>query len=124
MFKLKAEKNVFRRGLAGSAPARVPLAYELHSAPRGTDRPDGSKRAPILFLHGFLGSKRENKPVSSHRVLVLIAPFSRKLSRELSRDVYTLVLSFVQINLASLISNRIYETTEIQAITLAITMST
>jgi pimeloyl-ACP methyl ester carboxylesterase len=64
MFKINVKQIVFKRGLAGSAAARVPLAYELHSSPKGAEVQKERKGAPILFLHGFLGSKRENRPVS------------------------------------------------------------
>ncbi|EPS31446.1 hypothetical protein PDE_06401 [Penicillium oxalicum 114-2] len=66
------------RGIAGS---RVRLAYELHKA-SGHNKPtrQADRAPPILFLHGFLGSKRENRQVS------------KKLARDLSRDVYVLDL--------------------------------
>ncbi|KAJ6092933.1 Alpha/Beta hydrolase protein [Penicillium sp. IBT 16267x] len=63
--------------VAGLA-ARVPLAYELLSATSGKHAPKPNKKSPILFLHGFLGSKRENRHVS------------RLLAKDLARDVYTL----------------------------------
>ncbi|KAJ5672382.1 Alpha/Beta hydrolase protein [Penicillium longicatenatum] len=62
---------------AAGLAARVPLAYELLSAGKHA-KPN--KKSPILFLHGFLGSKRENRHVS------------RLLAKDLTRDVYTLDL--------------------------------
>ncbi|KAJ5647586.1 alpha/beta hydrolase [Penicillium lividum] len=59
--------------------ARVPLAYEILSA-TGKKVFQPNKKSPILFLHGFLGSKRENRHVS------------RLLAKDLTRDVYTLDL--------------------------------
>lgn len=60
------------------APVRVPLVYELHQPREPSVRRD-SALPPLLFLHGFLGSKRENREVC------------RMLANELSRDVYALV---------------------------------
>jgi hypothetical protein len=42
----------------------VPLAYELLEPSRPSTRGHDSKNAPILFLHGFLGSKKNNRSVS------------------------------------------------------------
>ncbi|KAJ5709910.1 Alpha/Beta hydrolase protein [Penicillium malachiteum] len=66
------------RSLSGLATGRVPLAFELLRAksPQGS----ATQKSPILFLHGFLGSKRENRHVS------------RLLAKDLGRDVYTLDL--------------------------------
>lgn len=107
--RIYAKQTHFKRGLTGSAATRVPLAYELHSSPKGAGVSESKKTTPILFLHGFLGSKRENRPVSRYAIpitvllaFVLTAPFSRKLASELSRDVYTLVLSFIHIKSTSL----------------------
>ncbi|KAH8426751.1 alpha/beta fold hydrolase [Aspergillus melleus] len=62
---------------ASRATSRVPLAYEVHEPKsKGPDE----HRPPIIFLHGFLGSKRENARVS------------RLLSQDLSRRVFALDL--------------------------------
>ncbi|KAF7591436.1 hypothetical protein BBP40_001538 [Aspergillus hancockii] len=63
----------------GSRAPRVPLAYELHR-PRNARPPDFTNKRPIVFLHGFLGSKRENKRVS------------KLLAQDLSREVFCLDL--------------------------------
>ncbi|KAJ5573716.1 Alpha/Beta hydrolase protein [Penicillium hispanicum] len=90
-----AAQSVFRRTLSGVASARVPLAYELHG-PQNTKNPEDE--SPILFLHGFLGSKRENRSasrnISCDRTFAsLIFPaLSRSLARNLSRRVYALDL--------------------------------
>ncbi|PYH46827.1 alpha/beta-hydrolase [Aspergillus saccharolyticus JOP 1030-1] len=65
-------------------PARVRIAYELHHPhhSRHHDHPLPQKRpptAPILFLHGFLVSKRENRQIS------------RQLAKDTSRTVYALM---------------------------------
>ncbi|KAL4883759.1 Alpha/Beta hydrolase protein [Aspergillus karnatakaensis] len=87
-------RNTFRRLYStvricpsdhASQSPRVDLAFDLHTtpAPRGSaacSTPKSTEKAPILFLHGFLGSKRENK-ISS-----------RKLAQELGRPVYALDL--------------------------------
>ncbi|KAL5358363.1 Alpha/Beta hydrolase protein [Aspergillus floccosus] len=67
------------RALHTSIPSQrhvVPLAYEVH----GRVRPNSSHHDPIIFLHGFLGSKRENRRVS------------RLLAHDLSRPVFALDL--------------------------------
>ncbi|KAJ5895216.1 Alpha/Beta hydrolase protein [Penicillium taxi] len=38
---------------------RIPLAFELHNPRKGIHL---LTESPIIFLHGFLGSKRENRP--------------------------------------------------------------
>ncbi|KAK2787196.1 hypothetical protein FQN53_005620 [Emmonsiellopsis sp. PD_33] len=58
----------------GSINARVPLAYEVHGIK------SGEQADPIIFLHGFLGSKRENRSVSS------------LLAKDLSTQVFALDL--------------------------------
>jgi hypothetical protein len=57
----------FMHTSTASRASKVPLAYELHS-PLHTSRnqPDLTSQGPIVFLHGFLGSKRENKGVSKY----------------------------------------------------------
>ncbi|KAJ5083804.1 Alpha/Beta hydrolase protein [Penicillium angulare] len=67
------------QSLTGLA-SRVPLAYELLRAGSRRQVSKPSTKPPILFLHGFLGSKRENRHVS------------RLLAKDLTRDVYTLDL--------------------------------
>ncbi|KAJ5355162.1 uncharacterized protein N7496_012374, partial [Penicillium cataractarum] len=66
--------------MSSLAASRVRLAYELHRATKSHTSTRLANHAPILFLHGFLGSKRENRQMS------------RNLAKELSRDVYALDL--------------------------------
>jgi hypothetical protein len=48
-----------------AATSRVALAYELHSlTPADCKNLGANKHVPIIFLHGFLGSKRENRRMS------------------------------------------------------------
>ncbi|OJJ72633.1 hypothetical protein ASPBRDRAFT_64984 [Aspergillus brasiliensis CBS 101740] len=63
-----------------TAARRIPLAYELHRPPTSNSSIShiSTPATPILFLHGFLGSKRENRHVS------------RLLAKDLSRPVYAL----------------------------------
>ncbi|CEJ57687.1 hypothetical protein PMG11_06371 [Penicillium brasilianum] len=68
------------RSMSSLAASRVRLAYELHRASKSHASTRLAKHTPILFLHGFLGSKRENRQMS------------RNLATELSRDVYALDL--------------------------------
>ncbi|GIK07143.1 hypothetical protein Aspvir_002798 [Aspergillus viridinutans] len=64
-----------------AATTRVALAYELHSlTPAGCKNLDDDKHVPIIFLHGFLGSKRENRRIS------------KLLARDLSRPVFAVDL--------------------------------
>ncbi|KAK7398000.1 hypothetical protein QQX98_012628 [Neonectria punicea] len=53
-----------------------PLAYDLHEP--ASPRTDKAK-APILFLHGLFGSKKNNRGIS------------KALARDLGRCVYALV---------------------------------
>ncbi|KAL5336733.1 Alpha/Beta hydrolase protein [Aspergillus crustosus] len=81
-------RHLSRRNV--SASTRIRLAYELFSPPRGSAAGHISKgsthettadivtASPILFLHGFLGSKRENRYISS------------LLARDLFRPVYAI----------------------------------
>ncbi|KAE8359500.1 Alpha/Beta hydrolase protein [Aspergillus caelatus] len=66
---------------ARTRTSRVPLAYELHT-PRHANRTqsDLTNQNPIIFLHGFLGSKRENRGVG------------KSLAQDLSRQVFCLDL--------------------------------
>ncbi|RSL91920.1 hypothetical protein CEP52_014117 [Fusarium oligoseptatum] len=76
--------TVGRQGLqAASARIRLysqavgPLVYDLHEPPRPiTDK----RKAPILFLHGLFGSKKNNRAIS------------KALARDLGRYVYALDL--------------------------------
>lgn len=58
-----------------------PLAYDLHE-PARPKTPD-AKQAPIIFLHGLFGSKKNNRGISK---------CSRALARDLGRWVYALDL--------------------------------
>ncbi|KAK9577587.1 hypothetical protein V6Z90_009266 [Aspergillus fumigatus] len=63
------------------ATSRVALAYELHShTPAGCENLRAKKHVPLIFLHGFLGSKRENRRIS------------KLLARDLSRPVFAVDL--------------------------------
>ncbi|EAW20380.1 putative alpha/beta hydrolase [Aspergillus fischeri NRRL 181] len=63
------------------ATSRVALAYELHSlTPADCKHLSANKHVPIIFLHGFLGSKRENRRIS------------KLLARDLSRPVFAVDL--------------------------------
>ncbi|KAE8554089.1 hypothetical protein EYB25_002627 [Talaromyces marneffei] len=74
------------RAIHTSTPLRrssvVPLAHEIHHGVNSLNSPSRASHDnnPIIFLHGFLGSKRENKAVS------------RLLARDLSRQVFALDL--------------------------------
>ncbi|ORY72041.1 Alpha/Beta hydrolase protein [Pseudomassariella vexata] len=60
-----------------SSSSRVPLAFEHHKPPKdGRHHQD----APIIFMHGLFGSKKNNRSVS------------KVLARDLKRHVYTLDL--------------------------------
>ncbi|KAI1500912.1 Alpha/Beta hydrolase protein [Biscogniauxia marginata] len=63
---------------SGATGARVPLVYDHHEPPKsdGRDRQD----APIIFMHGLFGSKKNNRGVS------------KVLARDLKRHVYALDL--------------------------------
>ncbi|GFF66323.1 putative alpha/beta hydrolase [Aspergillus lentulus] len=64
-----------------AATSRVALAYELHSlTPADCKNLGANKHGPIIFLHGFLGSKRENRRMS------------KLLARDLSRPVFAVDL--------------------------------
>ncbi|KAI1096839.1 alpha/beta-hydrolase [Rostrohypoxylon terebratum] len=60
-----------------STSSTVPLAYDHHEPPKGGARPQD---APIIFMHGLFGSKKNNRSVS------------RVLARDLRRHVYTVDL--------------------------------
>ncbi|PYI08350.1 alpha/beta-hydrolase [Aspergillus sclerotiicarbonarius CBS 121057] len=72
--------------------ARVPLAFELHNPPNRAvaHRPTTTTTSPILFLHGFLGSKRENRHISRELANRVPVTVYRLLAQDLSRPVYTL----------------------------------
>lgn len=71
-----------------------PLAYDLHepASPR-TDK----KKAPILFLHGLFGSKKNNRGISKlvessrSSLSCMTNNPHRALARDLGRYVYALV---------------------------------
>ncbi|CRG90005.1 Ankyrin repeat, PH and SEC7 domain containing protein secG [Talaromyces islandicus] len=67
------------------AASRVPLAYDLHS-PRESGLHGNT--TPIIFMHGFLGSKRENRKVSNANLILSW----RLLSNDLSKQVFTVDL--------------------------------
>lgn len=56
-----------------SSTSRVSLAYEQHEPPKGGRSP---KDAPIIFMHGLFGSRKNNRSVS------------KVLARDLKRHVY------------------------------------
>ncbi|RAH46063.1 putative alpha/beta hydrolase [Aspergillus brunneoviolaceus CBS 621.78] len=74
-----------------AAAARVQLAYELHHHHRQPPRISSSSSpstSPILFLHGFLGSKRENRTISRQALPSRLG----QLAKDTSRSVYALDL--------------------------------
>lgn len=52
------------RTISSLASTRVRLAYELHRASKHDATTRLANNTPVLFLHGFLGSKRENRQMS------------------------------------------------------------
>ncbi|OBT66030.1 hypothetical protein VE03_03161 [Pseudogymnoascus sp. 23342-1-I1] len=50
-----------------------PLSFDLHESPRGDE-----KGAPIIFMHGLFGSRKNNRTIS------------KVLARDLGRNVYAL----------------------------------
>lgn len=68
-----AAAPIFRRGCRGpirvlaarrlysSASETVPLAYDLHAPAKPVS---DKESAPILFLHGLFGSKKNNRSIS------------------------------------------------------------
>jgi len=63
-----------RRGYGSIA--RVPLAFDLHEPSQGCN----PKHAPIVFMHGLFGSKKNNRSIS------------KALARDLGRAVYAVDL--------------------------------
>jgi hypothetical protein len=45
---------------AYSSTSRVPLAFDLHKPAKGCD----PRKAPIIFMHGLFGSKKNNRSIS------------------------------------------------------------
>jgi hypothetical protein len=43
-----------------STASRVPLAFDLHKPPEEADE----QNAPIVFMHGLFGSKKNNRGIS------------------------------------------------------------
>ncbi|KAI1214961.1 alpha/beta-hydrolase [Annulohypoxylon truncatum] len=62
---------------SSSSISTVELAYDHHPPPKGGREPQD---APIIFMHGLFGSKKNNRSVS------------RVLARDLGRHVYTVDL--------------------------------
>lgn len=75
LVKSTAYEDLGQAALAQDIPT-VDLAYDLHQAPGHRF----ASHSPIVFLHGLFGSKSNNRTVS------------RRLARELDRDVYCLDL--------------------------------
>ena len=66
-----ASANRSTTATTSTAASRVQLAFEVHNPKLPESRHfDLSHRSPILFLHGFLGSKRENRHVSRYHALL------------------------------------------------------
>lgn len=85
------------RNSTWSAASRVPMAYELHKPPYTEKESSFISKDPILILHGFLGSRRENKFLGRYVAFsqptvycVVEFPF-RTLAEDLARPVFTLV---------------------------------
>lgn len=45
-----------------SSSETVPLAFDLHSPLKAKD--GDQKKAPIIFMHGLFGSKKNNRSIS------------------------------------------------------------
>ena len=51
------------RTYASTAGGRVELAFDHHAPPK-EGGPHGPQDAPIIFMHGLFGSKKNNRSVS------------------------------------------------------------
>ena len=47
-------------------PSKLSLAYDLHES---KNVPPGPKHAPIIFMHGLFGSKKNNRSISKWELL-------------------------------------------------------
>ncbi|KAI4865366.1 alpha/beta-hydrolase [Hypoxylon rubiginosum] len=75
--QLRAISRQYSSSSSSTSNPRVPLAFDHHEPPKGgRHRQD----APIIFMHGLFGSKKNNRSVS------------RVLARDLKRHVYTVDL--------------------------------
>lgn len=61
---------------AYSTTSRVPLAFDLHKPPKEADE----QNAPIVFMHGLFGSKKNNRGIS------------KALAKALGRPIYAVDL--------------------------------
>lgn len=52
-------KRLFSTARLGNG---ITMAYDLHEPPKGKDA--GPANAPIVFIHGLLGSKQNNRGMS------------------------------------------------------------
>ncbi|MBE3042454.1 hypothetical protein IMZ48_07720 [Candidatus Bathyarchaeota archaeon] len=50
------------RRLFTSASTTLPLSYDLHAPPANAKGP--GDQHPIVFMHGFFGSKKNNRGIS------------------------------------------------------------
>ncbi|KAF2423312.1 alpha/beta-hydrolase [Tothia fuscella] len=75
--QLKAAR--LQRSISTSKPV-VELAYDLYEPESSKKNPGAPKNAPVLFLHGLFGSKKNNRSMS------------KVLARDLDRPVYALDL--------------------------------
>lgn len=100
---------------AYSTPARVKLAFDLHEPTKGSHL----QHAPIIFMHGLFGSKKNNRGMSKWATLVQIytdlplTPWVRALARDLGRAVYAVVSSIPDLESfdhSDLILSRTFET--------------
>jgi hypothetical protein len=71
----------------------VDLAYDLHEPPEA-----GPRNNPIVFIHGFFGSKKNNRSMSkyvcgSSNLLPVTKISFRVLARDLNRPIYAIVSS-------------------------------
>lgn len=90
-----------KRFFSSSTPLKVELAYQLIE-PSAQDKKRNGQ--PIVFMHGFLGNKLNNRSISKYEPVFpyfflkarergLTDLVDRALARDLNRDIY-IVVSF------------------------------
>lgn len=74
-----------------SAVRKLQLAYDHYPAAEGAT----TKNAPIVFIHGLFGSKKNNRSMSKYGLRIYHYVYSltsdRVFARDLKRDVYAIV---------------------------------